>query len=377
MNELTEIRSSLLPVDYVPLPMRKYATILDIADHVGLSHMTVSRVLTGKGSVKQETRDRVLQAAEALNYSPNRLAMGFRNGRTQSAGIVWQFVDPWAGDTAVGLWVMQALQRHGLATYQSQFSPDITRMVAVLDDLLHRRVDALIIGGTPEVVSHPDVLQRLEEVPVAVYVGYAAIDNFPGDQIIHDRNSAIRRVVQHLAATGRTRPALIQSMEVESNHDKLRAFTTACTEFGIKPHARQLIEVGTMPRPTLDQPFQADHARFQQALEDAWPVGTPIDVDAIVSFNDVGAMVTCNFLRDRGARIPQDVAVVGFNDDLAAGLWNPPLASGDRRRAVLAEATRQMVLSRLEDTALPPRRRTVEMAFVWRESAGGSGECTP
>jgi LacI family transcriptional regulator len=357
--------------------MRKHTTILDIANHAGLSHMTVSRVLSGKGSVRQATRKRVLRVAEQLNYSPNSLANGFRSGKTQSAGIVWQFVDPWAGDTPVGLWVMQSLQRHGLATYQSQFSPHVEEMVAVLDDLLGRRVDALVMGGTPEIVSHAEILRRLDKIPAVVLVSYAPVEGFTGDQIIHDRNSAIRQVVKHFALTGRKRPALFQSMEVEANVDKLNAFRAAAKEFGIADHEHMLIEVGALPAPTLNQPFHPDHARYQDGLERAWPAGKAVDVDAIFSFNDVGAMVTCNFLKNRGVRVPEDVAVVGFNDDPVASLWSPPLASGDRCRAALAEATQAMVLSRLENPDLPPRRQTVEMHFVWRASAGGRGEGLP
>jgi LacI family transcriptional regulator len=351
--------------------MHKHSTILDIADKVGLSHMTVSRVLSGKAGVREATRQRVLKAAEKLNYSPNSLANGFRSGKTQSAGIVWQFVDPWAGDTPVGLWVMQALQRHGLATYQSQFTQELPGMMAVLDDLLRRRVDAIVIGGTPDILSDAEIKKRLAKIPAVVAVAYQAIEDFPGDQLVHDRNAAIRQVVAHLAATGRRRPAMITSLEVEANHDKLRAFRAALKQHGIS-HDHELIEL-VNPTPTLHQPFISDAQRYRHALEQSWPVGTPIDVDAIFSFNDLGAMVASNFVRERGLTVGQEIAVVGFNDEPASALWNPPLASGDRCRAALAEATESMVLTRLANPELPPRVQTIEMQFVWRESAGGEG----
>lgn len=351
--------------------MRKYSTILDIAHHAGLSHMTVSRVLSGKGGVREITRDRVLRAAEQLSYSPNSLANGFRSGKTQSAGIVWQFVDPWAGDTAVGLWVMQSLQQHGLATYQSQYVEDVPRMVGILDDLLARRVDALVLGATPEILADADIRRRLERVPAVAIISHTAVEGLPGDQIVHDRNAAIRQVVRHFAITGRTRPAFLTSLEVESNRDKLRAFTAACAEFGIAPHPHLLLEISHNPRPTLCRPFETDVDRYEQALAAAFPAGSSIDVDAIFAFNDLGAMAASNFVHDRGLRVPDDVAIVGFNNEMAGALWRPPLASGDRCRATLAEHTREMVLSRLADPALPPRRKVVEMQFVWRPSAGG------
>lgn len=353
---------------------RKFTTLLDVAGRAGLSHMTVSRVLAGKSGVKEATRQRVLRAAEELSYSPNSLANGFRGGKTQSAGIIWQFVDPWAGDTAVGLWVMQALQQEGLATYQAQFESDPGLMLAGIEDLLRRRVDAMVIGGTPETVGEERIRKQLAKIPATVFVGYAPIPDFHGDQIVHDRNAAIRQVVQHLAATGRKRPAMLVSLEVESNIDKLHAFRAALQQAGIGTNHRYLIEP-TIPTPTVSEPFLSDNERYKQVFEHTWPAGAAVDVDAIFSFNDHGAMVACNYLKSRGLRVPEDVAVIGFNDDPVASLWTPPLASGDRQRAALAEATRQMVLSRLANPNLPPRRQTVEMTFVWRESAGGSGPC--
>jgi len=175
--------------------MTRFATILDIAEQVGLSHMTVSRALSGKGSVREDTRRRVLEAAEQLNYSPNSLASGFRSGRTKSAGIVWQFVDPWGGDTAVGLWVMQALQSRGLACYPSQMIEDESQLLKTLDRLLARRVDAVVIGAPAETVRKPAILQRLERVPCVTIVTPESIGDVRADVIVHDRNVAIRQVV--------------------------------------------------------------------------------------------------------------------------------------------------------------------------------------
>ncbi len=351
--------------------MNKQATILDIANRAGVSHMTVSRVFTGNGHVRESTRRRILSIAEQLDYLPNVMAKGVRGLQTQSAGIVWEFVDPWAGDTAVGLWVMQALQRQGLATYQSQSSPDTVEMRKILDDLLRRRVDAIVIGATPEILADAEIRKRLERVPAVVVISYTDIPDCPGDLIVHDRNSAIREVVNHFAGIGRKRPGLLLSLEVQSNQDKYMAFLAACAARGIQPHPHSIIEMPA-PLPTLGKPFLSDAARYTHTLEKYWPVGTPVDVDAIFSFNDLGAMSACNFLQDRGLRVPEDVAVVGFNDDPAATLWRPALASGDRCRTELADATQEMVMSRLAQLDLPRRTQKVAMKFIWRPSAGGN-----
>ncbi|HOF19260.1 MAG TPA: LacI family DNA-binding transcriptional regulator [Phycisphaerae bacterium] len=347
-------------------------TIVDVARTAGVSHMTVSRVFSGGGPVSEATRQKVLAAAESLAYRPNALASGLRGGRTRSVAIVWPFVDPWTGDTEIGLWVMQRLQTQGLVTYQAQHWPAASRMCSVLDNLIHRRVDGLVLFATPEQLGHNSIRRRLQRICAVTAVTYAPVDDFPGDQVIHDRNGAVVEVVDHLAAIGRKRPALMISLEVRSNHSKREAFLEACRRRNIEEHPHSLIE---MPPPlvTVEDPFSSDADRYQQTLENHFPPGRPVDVDAIFTFNDTGAMVTSRWLEQRGLRVPDDVAVIGFNDTDAAALWNPPLASGDRRRKEVAHLVEQFVMERLSRPELPLRQQTLSMRFIWRASAGGRG----
>ena len=110
--------------------------------------------------------------------------------------------------------------------------------------------------------------------------------------------------------------------------------------------------------------------RHLQGLRRAFPVGRPLPVDAIFCFNDVGAMFVLRELQDRGIAVPDDVAVVGFNDIEPARTCRPALASGDRKGHRLAATVDDLVHRRLEDPDLPPQQHTVHMEFVPRESAG-------
>ena len=127
-------------------------------------------------------------------------------------------------------------------------------------------------------------------------------------------------------------------------------------------HAQSLID--------LPYPYRPDLVgeSYVEAIREAFP--NKISVDAIFCFNDIGAMYVMRELSQRGVRVPEDVAVVGFNNTQAGRVWSPPIASGDRKPAELAATIDRLINDRLERPDDPSRRVTVHMQFIWRESAG-------
>jgi DNA-binding LacI/PurR family transcriptional regulator len=231
-----------------------------------------------------------------------------------------------------------------------------------MDELLSRQVDALIVWAIPGQLRDPRVIQRLQVVPT-VAVCREAKEDLPGDLVIHDRNQAIRDAVDHLVDTGRTRPAFAIGMTQESNPPKYQAFLEHCRRRGVADHTHQLIN--------LPHPSHAEATGQNYTVGMANTFGDHVDVDAIFCFNDVGAMYVMRDLSARGLRVPEDVAVIGFNDDQAGRVWDPPLATGDRKPREVAAAVDQMLNRRLENPDRPPQRNTVHMQFIWRASAGG------
>jgi LacI family transcriptional regulator len=192
-------------------------TQTDIARQLGVNQKTVSIAFGAAGRIHPDTRKRILSLAKELGYRPNRLAAGLRGAATRSIGMIWAFVDPWAGDAVIGLHVLERLQARGFATYQAQHSEHTDVLCRQLDDFLNRRIDALIIQAIPSQLQHPDVVERLAQFPAVVAVTREPIADFAGDLVVHDRYRAIRDIVDHLADAGRRRPAMVLSMGQESN----------------------------------------------------------------------------------------------------------------------------------------------------------------
>jgi DNA-binding LacI/PurR family transcriptional regulator len=336
-------------------------TQTDIARKLGVNQKTVSIAFGAAGRIHPDTRSKILMAARELGYQPNHLAAGLRGSRTRSVGVVWAFVDPWAGDAVIGLDVLERLQQRKFATYQAQHSSDNDVLCSQLDDFLARRVDAIVVQAIPSQLADPEVLARLKQAPAVVAVTREPVADFPGDLIIHDRDLAIRQVVDHFADTGRRRPAMALSIEQESNPPKFAAFAERCRERGIN-HDRMLIDLDFPTRAETHGQLHLDG--FRRAFPDR------VDVDAVFCFNDTGALYVMRELQDRGLRVPEDVAVVGFNDIEPGRIFQPPLATGDRKQHQVAQAVDRLLADRLADPETAPRQETIHMQFIRRQSAG-------
>lgn len=332
-----------------------------VARRARVSRMTVSRVFSARAPVAAVTRQRVLRAADALGYRPNILLRTMRGQRTLSAGFIWSFWDPFTPDGEIGSALMGRLQQRGFATYQAQYCNDPVFMARAVEDFVQRRVDAVIIEGTRAQLRAPEPLRWLSRIPAVVAVTPSAARGFPGDQIIHDRNSGVGEVVAYLAATGRRRPVMATDLREETNRMKFRHFTACCRRHGIAHDALCLPFHGSQGTRDRVDGFRRDFSRALHA---------GLRLDALFVFNDLAAMCALRELRQAGRQVPDDVAVIGFGNDQACTLWDPPLASGDRRPDEVVDCAERLLIERLAAPGRPARREHVGMRFVWRESAG-------
>jgi DNA-binding LacI/PurR family transcriptional regulator len=326
---------------------------------------TVSIALGASGRISDKMRERVLLTAHKMGYRHNRLAAGLRGAKTNSIGIIWLFADAWAGDADIAMRLLKHAQDNGLQVYQAQLPDEDDRIVQQIDEMLSRRVDALIIQGSRRQLTSPMVVEKLAQAPMVIGVCPEPLDDFPGDLVLYDRMKAIEEVVDHFANTGRKKPMFCINMDQEHNPPKFETFRKRCQIHGML-HDNMLLEIGNMGSANEYGPRHASNLsqRFpdNQTLLDS--------VDCIFTFNDIGAIFLMRELQDRKINIPEQIAVVGFNDIEVGHVWKPALATGNRKREELSNLLMQMLDTRLENNNLPHRRETVHMQFICRESAG-------
>ena len=333
-------------------------TIYDVAKAAGVGISTVSRVLNENTNVREETRHRVLEAIEALGYKPNILARNLSRSHVQTVGVVLSYLT-----SPFQVTVLQGIERFlaqaGLdLTIFSMESPK--RRETLLENLSHgRRCDGLIaISFTPQ----ERFLQRFQRyhIPVVIadfwdeYIPSVFVDNEEGGYL----------ATRHLLSLGHTRIGYILDHTEPPNGvganepgaDRQRGYQRALQEAGIAFEPRLVVESGL-------------HTRERGAAAAEVLLNRGERLTAIFAASDMIALGVMEYARKQGLRIPEELAVVGFDDiELAsfAGLTTvrqPMQEIGRQAAEIVTRLMRGEKVSRIS--------RQLPVELIVRDSCGG------
>lgn len=306
------------------------ATLADVARLAGVSISTASKALNGRSHVRAETRERVLGAAEQLSFSPNTLARSLLAGRTGTVGLLTSDLE---GRFSIPI-LMGAEDAFGAGkvnVFLCDARDDTIREQHHVQALLNRRVDGLIVVG-----SRTDPRSSLgRDLPVPVVYTYAPSQDPADLSIICDNVGAGRLAIEHLIACGRTRIAHISGDPgYGASRERAEGALAALGDAGLELVGE--VQYGA---------WSEGWGRAATAmLLDRHP-----DVDAIFCGSDQVARGVIDSLRERGRRIPEDVAVIGFDnwEILAAGA-RPPLTSVDMNLEEVGRAAARALFAALD-----------------------------
>ena len=340
-------------------------TASEIAAMAGVSQATVSLVLNQRGDamrINRKTQKRVIDAARQLNYVPNYLARGLKGASTQTIGLLWSLAGT-PTSAALAHDMTRRLAHRDYMAYLADTVGEAETTVRILRDLAKRRVDGLVLQGA-NLLAEQEVIDALHLHP-AVVVVTDKTTSLGFDQIVHNRGTAFSQMAEHFAKTGRKRPAVMGQIAY-NNLVKVNAYRKTLAAYDIDLPAEMVIEIPwKLPTPLDRTRRQYDCSAVMDAL---FPGKVPFD--AMACMNDDTAMSAIAWLRGRGLRVPDDVAVTGFNNLEAGEYFDPPLASVDRRDGEVADHIERMMFERMADPDLPTRTVEVSMSFVHRRSAG-------
>ncbi|HET6533686.1 MAG TPA: LacI family DNA-binding transcriptional regulator [Actinoplanes sp.] len=334
------------------------ASLKQVAERAGVSVRTVSNVVSGFALVAPDTRARVQRAIDELEYRPNAAARHLRGGRSGLIGLVIpEITSPYFAELA-GHLVEQAETRSWmLLVQQTDGDPDRERRLA--GGLHGQTVDGLVMS--PWALAPADLRPGPGGAPL-VLLGEQDAGGLL-DHVAVDSVAAARDAVRHLAGLGRRRIAALGLQPDLHNGTaarRLEGYRAALAEAGL-PHDPALeVPVHRLHRP--------DGAAAMRRLLHA---GTP--VDAVFCFSDQLALGAMHAARERGRRIPDDVAVAGF-DDIEDGRYaTPGLTTIAPDKAAIARAALSCLAERLDRTPYdgPARRVVIGHRLVVRESSAG------
>jgi LacI family transcriptional regulator len=307
-------------------------TIIDVADLAGVSRQTVSRVLSDHPRVAPTTRARVKGAIENLGYRPNRMARALVTKTSLTFGVASvDMRNLHFAETCSGL--QAAARDGGYHLVVTELDPDDQGGIGTLETLLAIGVDGIVLF--PSMVSGADLESFVKRNGCClVMIGRGA--KIPGVvSIALDEPGAARTILGHLTERGKSRVGLLMNeMFPRFIHTRYEALHRAIEEMT----GRSTIPVEAAP-PTMDRGRQAA-VRLLAA--------TP-DIDAIIAFNDTMAMGAIKGCQDLGLRVPEDIAVVGYDGIPYGEVTVPPLTTMVQDSFGMAQAAFEAMLTGIKE----------------------------
>ncbi|WP_367128554.1 LacI family DNA-binding transcriptional regulator [Saccharothrix sp. HUAS TT1] len=330
------------------------ATLKDVAALAGVSVKTVSNVVNGHAFVKAENRRRVEEALIATGYRPNLGARNLRRGRTGFLALVLPELGiPYFAELA-GL-VLRAAQEHEWNVLIEQTLGTRQGERATLASLGAHLIDGAIVS--PEALLEGDFAALAPGIPV-VMLGEHTVD-LPIDRVGIDNVRAAEEAVRHLVGLGRTRIAAIGAHPYrDTAAQRLRGYRSALAAAGL-PVRDELVATAL------------NYHRGDGATAMARLLALPEPPDAVFCFNDLLAVGALRTAAEHGRRVPEDVAVVGFDNNEEGAFGRPSLTTVAPDKVAIAEAAVDLLRKRVEDTALTPEEVRTPFRLVVRESTGG------
>jgi DNA-binding LacI/PurR family transcriptional regulator len=328
-----------------------------VAELAGVSVKTVSNVVNGYPHVAERTRIRVQEAIDQLNYRPNLAARNLRQGRSDVIALAVPEIDaPYFAELAHS--VIKSATARGWTVLIDQTDGLVDQEQLVLDGIRGQLIDGLILS--PIAVGVQELEQRRDSVPL-VLLGERVYDG-PADHVSIDNVAAARVATGHLLALDRARIAAIGDQprsQSQTAHLRLRGYRDALAGAGLPPARELVAEVGAYHR--------EDGAAATRRL-----LSAPVPPDALFCFNDLLALGALRALHEAGLRVPDDVAVVGW-DDIEEGRYSTPtLTTISPDKQQIASLALEFLAARLGGGRdAPPREVTADFALAVRESTGG------
>ncbi|MEU5871137.1 LacI family DNA-binding transcriptional regulator [Glycomyces sp. NPDC047369] len=331
-------------------------TLRDVAELAGVSFKTVSNVVNGYPHIRPATREKVERAIAQLGYQPNLSARSLRSGRTDTIALAVPELNL-SYFAELASFVIAAAEEAGLVTLVEQTGGDRDRELALLQSPRLNRTDGLILS--PLGLGAEDAAALAGPLPV-VMLGERTFE-WPCDHVTMQNVAAARAATEYLIDAGRRRIAVIGENEAEvmgSARLRLRGYREALAAKGIEYDER------LVARATLWH--RADGAHAMHDLLDRG-----VEFDAVFGFNDTLALGAMRVLQEAGLRVPQDVAVLGFDDLDEAAYAIPSLTTVDPGREWIARTAVATLLARIsaDGADAAPQTRAADFAVVARESA--------
>lgn len=335
-------------------------TIKDLARELGISPSTVSRALKDHPDISPQTKKAVNELAEKLNYQPNIVALSLRQSKTNTIGVIIPEIVHFFFSTVIS-GIEDVAYSAGYNVILTQSIESLQREMLNMKTLFNSRVDGMLISLSRETASFDHIEGMLAKgVPMVFFD--RVYDHPSANKIIVDDFSGAKEATLHLIQQGCKKIAHIEgSPNLGITRQRLEGYLEALKEKNI-PIDKSLIF------PCPDATIEAGKEVTEKILN-----GGNIP-DAIFATNDPVAMGAMQAIRNKGLKIPKDIAVVGFSNWLFTSMMDPPLSSVDQPGYEMGQEATKLLIRQIEakskdDNDPEPETKILKTRLVARESS--------
>lgn len=339
------------------MPTRKQRnptpSILEVAKLAGVSPATVSRVLHNYPHIRDELRTKVLEAIDKLGYEPNRVAQRLRATDSQLIGmIVTDITNPFFNTIMAS--IENVFFNKGFSLMMSNTASDPEKERAYLSMMENEGVAGLVIATTSENV---DEVTALADKGLPIVIIDRRMSKGKVDMVLSDNVAGAFSAVEHLIKLGHTRIGHIGGpLRLTSGRERYQGYQQAMHEAGL-PIEEGWVRFGD----------HKHHSGHEQTLE---LLNTNPSLTALFIENNMMTLGALNAIHDSGRRIPNDIAIVGFDDMPWAVSLNPPLTTVAQATYDIGTRVATRLLERIEQPDLPSRTDIVPTTLIVRASCG-------
>jgi DNA-binding LacI/PurR family transcriptional regulator len=332
-------------------------SLKDVAQAAGVSIKTVSNVVNDYPFVSDRTRTRVQSVIDELGYRPNLSARRLRNGRSGLVALsIPEIAAPYFAELADA--VVTAAEARGLTVLIDKTGGQRGHEQRTAAGIRNNVVDGTIASPLAMTAADVDLLARTHPL---VLLG-ERLARVAADHVAIDSVGAARHVTEHLLALGRRRIAVIGTGREVANTGRLR----------LHGYQEALAAAGVAPDPSLEGDARWYHRPDGYAAMRGLLARRP-DLDAVFCFNDLLAIGALRALREAGRRVPEDVAVAGFDDVEECRYTTPPLTSIAPDKMAIATAALDLLVQRMAgEPVAEPQEVTPPFTLAVRESTAGA-----
>lgn len=321
-------------------------TIHDIAKKLNISASTVSRALKDNPLISEATRHKIKKAAIEMGYRPNVMAANLRTRRTNTIGVIVPLINRHFFSSVIS-GIEDVAYKQGFAVTISQSNDNLEKESTIAHTLFANRVDGLILSIGMETQSY-DHLKLFSERNIPLVFFDRIVDEIPAHKIVVDDFGGAYRATQHLIEQGRKKVAHIGGpLNLQIYAKREAGYRKAISDAGLQINENQVLHNSLTREDGLNA--------IKKILK------TKERPDAIFCANDTTALSAIIHLNEKGIKVPEDIAIVGFSNEPFSELVTPSISTIKQPGFEMGQKAAELLIKQIGSKTKPKNYETIMM----------------